>query len=58
MKKITRLTTALFAAFTLATQFPASASPTNYTILDSYTGDVPTGTSYQELEYYNPGVSG
>jgi autotransporter-associated beta strand protein len=53
MKKITRLTTALFAAFTLATQFPASASPTNYTILDSYTGDVPTGTSYQELEYYN-----
>jgi autotransporter-associated beta strand protein len=53
MKKTTRLAAALFAALTLATQIPASAEPTNYTILDSYTGGVPTGTSYQELEYYN-----
>jgi hypothetical protein len=55
MKTTTRLAAALFAAFTLAAQIPASAETTNYTILDSYTGGVPTGTSYfyQELEYYN-----
>jgi autotransporter-associated beta strand protein len=53
MKKTTRLAAALFAAFTLAAQIPASAETTNYTILDSYTDGVPTGTSYQELEYYN-----
>ena len=53
MKKTTRLAAALLAAFTLAAQIPASAEPTNYTILDSYTDGVPTGTSYQELEYYN-----
>ena len=57
MKTTTRLAAALLAAFTLAAQIPASAEPTNYTILDSYTeiylGGVPTGTSYQGLEYYN-----
>ena len=52
-EKTTRLAAALLAAFTLATQIPASASPTNYTILDSYTNGVPTGTSYQPLTSYN-----
>ena len=51
-EKTTRLAAALLAAFTLATQIPASASPTNYTILDSYTNGVPTGTSYQPLTSY------
>jgi hypothetical protein len=53
MKTTTRLAAALLAAFTLAAQIPASAETTNYTILDSYTDGVPTGTSYQELEYYS-----
>ena len=52
-EKTTRLAAALLAAFTLATQIPASASPTNYTILDSYTNRVPTGTSYQPLTFYS-----
>jgi hypothetical protein len=53
MKNSTRLAAALLAAFTLAAQIPASAEPANYTILDSYTDGVPTGTSYPLDTYLN-----
>ena len=55
MKKTTRLAAALFAACILTIQIPESADAgiVGYTILDSYTGGVPTGTSYPLDTYLN-----